>query len=158
MRKNPATRKAPAKKPRAPRKPPAPKPVPTVPDGILWSYWIPGTPRSGKNHTRPLVLGNGRRIFAKSKAAAAWQAEAINAMAHTPKPPRPLCGALKVSVEVHQSGDKPDGDNVQSAAWDALCKAGVIEDDSHISIWFGTKHTGVPVPEHGVLISVVQVA
>jgi Holliday junction resolvase RusA-like endonuclease len=139
------------------KKPKAPPPTPTVADGTVWGYWISGTPRSAKNSMRPLKLGNGRTILAKSKVAKGWADHATSQLVQQQRPPVPLCGAIHVHVDIRQSSRRPDGDNVQSAVWDVLTAACIIADDSYISHWSGRKWTGMSTDDHGIAITVEQV-
>jgi Holliday junction resolvase RusA-like endonuclease len=118
------------------------------------SYTIPGTPRSGKNSQRIVKKPNGGRFLLKSKAAAGWMSEAIGALQRQGVPTRALAVPCRVDLEIYQSRDTPDADNVQSLVWDALVRAGVLADDSLIDAGAFVRHRGVAPKEHRVVVTV----
>ena len=118
------------------------------------SYTIPGTPRSGKNSQRIVQKPTGARFLIKSKAAAGWMSEAIGALAAQGVPRRALAVPCRVDLEIYQSREVPDADNVQSLVWDALVRAGVIADDSLIDAGSFVRHRGVAPTQHRVVVTV----
>lgn len=58
---------------------------------------------------------------------------------------RPQTRPLSVPQELWATGErvyrigKPDGDNATKPVWDALVKAGVLHDDSHVVEWGGGR-------------------
>jgi Holliday junction resolvase RusA-like endonuclease len=105
-----------------------------------------GQPVSAKNHQIPIVTSSGRARIIKSAAITKWYARVVPELEG-----QWLAYALPtitdpVHVTVHEylqhpltSDANPDGDNVQSGAWDALQKARVIHNDRQVIAWAGSK-------------------
>jgi Holliday junction resolvase RusA-like endonuclease len=106
------------------------------------NFVIMGNPVSGKNSTQILLnKKTGSRFVKKSKAASAWQDEAIAQLTDQRKGKnrKTLRGALYVEYRAYQKWDACDIDNIEAALFDALKKAGVIEDDKNIVDHRGQK-------------------
>lgn len=106
------------------------------------SFTINGVPVSGKNSQRIAVnRRTGQRFTLKSKAAAAWQQNAIAQLTQqrTGKRRHTLAGPVYVEYVAYQATDRCDIDNIEAALFDALRKAQVIEDDKLIVDHHGRK-------------------
>lgn len=115
----------------------------------------PGQPASAKNHqAATLARGKGGRLVPRirpGKAITSWYDRVVPVLKdqwaayHLP----PLSGPLYITLHQVLENDplavgSPDGDNVQSGVWDALQKAGVIENDRQFIAWAGTRSHGDP--------------
>lgn len=113
---------------------------------MLLLLTVPGQPISGKNHMRPFVTKNGRRGIMKGKTVTDWYDRVVPQLfTQFQRYGVPML-AVPLHVDVNQyvkhgicSTANPDGDNAQSAVWDALKHAQVIQDDSLIVSWGGKK-------------------
>lgn len=97
---------------------------------------------SGKNHNQiRLNTKTGQRFISKGKVASAWQTSAIAQLAEQRKGKNrnTLRGPLFIEYRAYQKWDACDIDNIESALFDALKKAGVIEDDKLIVDHRGRK-------------------
>lgn len=93
---------------------------------------LDGRVASAKNSTKRLQLGT-RTITAKSDAAQRWMQAAVAQLAQQrPRHHEPIAAPVRVVVVLHGPITHPwsvDGDNGQSACWDALVKARILADD-----------------------------
>lgn len=113
---------------------------------MLISLVAPGQPISGKNHMQPIKLKNGRISIRKGKAVTDWYDRVVPVLARQFAALGLTTIRVPVHVDVHQfvkfgvcSTANPDGDNAQSAVWDALVHAHVLQDDRLIVTWGGSK-------------------
>jgi Holliday junction resolvase RusA-like endonuclease len=103
-------------------------------------YVIEGRPRSGKNHTKRVYSRRLKRtITVISDAAAAWQLDAVRQISQQRGRAPTLHGPVYVEYTAFQSVDIADIDNMESALFDAIKKAGLIEDDKLIVDHRGRK-------------------
>ena len=105
-------------------------------------FCIAGVPVSGKNSSRIMFNKKTKsRFVIKSKAAAAWQADAIRQLTEQRKGTNrnTLRGNIYVEYRAYQKSDRCDIDNIEAALFDALKKAKVIEDDKNIVDHRGQK-------------------
>lgn len=109
---------------------------------------IPGQPVSGKNHVRAtLARGKGGRLIPRVRASRAvtdWYAQAVPVLVAQWGDTPTLDGPLHVTLHQYLAHDpaspaSPDGDNIQSAVWDALQKSRVIANDRQIVGWAGSR-------------------
>ncbi len=112
-------------------------------------FCIEGNPVSGKNSVR--IMQNrktGNRFVTKSKAAASWQTSAIAQLTEQRKGKQRLTlrGPVFVEYRAYQKWDSCDIDNIEAALFDALKKAGVIEDDKMIVDHRGRKFVDAEKP------------
>ena len=119
----------------------------------LYLLTCPGQPVSGKNHKDGFVVpATGERparaVVVTGKAVRRWMRHAVPHLAQQFARYAVPTIAHPVHVELHQflrldclAPSSPDGDNVQSAVWDALVHAGVLRDDKLIMTWGGTRQT-----------------
>lgn len=134
---------------------------------MLIALECPGQPVSGKNHKRAFVVrtktGHQRAVVAKGKAVTDWYERVVPVLV------RQFAAydipTLKTFVEVelvehlaHPVGDRrnPDGDNTQSAVWDALQKAHVIADDRLVCRWSGARVHDASAPCIKVFIRTLE--
>lgn len=109
-----------------------------------------GQPVSGKNHKRGFVnKHSGKVVVVGSQAAKKWAAAQIPLLARQfalyrlPMLKGPVCITLWQYLKLEpKHKNSPDGDNVQSAVWDALTKALVISDDRNAVLWAGGRFQG----------------
>jgi Holliday junction resolvase RusA-like endonuclease len=115
----------------------------------------PGQPVSAKNHqAATLARGKGGRlvpVVRPGKAITSWYDRVVPVLARQFAQYQipALSGPLHITVHQVLENDplavgSPDGDNVQSGVWDALQKAGVIENDRQFVAWAGTRTHGDP--------------
>lgn len=121
----------------------------------------PGQPVSAKNHMRPVMAGT-RQIIVKGKAADAWYGRVVPALAQQFAATGLARITQPVHVETHQfvkhaiaSPENPDGDNAQTACWDALVKAFVLTDDRLILSWGGSRQQDAARPRVEIEIRVL---
>lgn len=110
--------------------------------GSVIYFVIEGVPVSGKNSSRIFVnKRTGARFVTKSKMAASWQTSAIAQLTQqrTGKNRNTLRGQVFVEYRAYQAVDRCDIDNIESALFDALKKALIIEDDKLIVDHRGRK-------------------
>ncbi len=95
-----------------------------------------GQPVSAKNGKRAFLTRDGRPFVARSDAIIAWYAKQVPAIRRQFEALDMPTITKFVHIETHQylrdevlASSSPDGDNVVSACFDALVKAGVIADD-----------------------------
>lgn len=126
---------------------------------VTQTYVIEGAPVSGKNHTQiAFNPKTGRRYVRIGKVAQAWQGDAIRQLCeqrlkdHLP----PLHGPLYVDYVAYQPWDSCDIDNIESALFDALKKAKVIEDDKFIVDHRGRKVVDKARPRIEVTITPIS--
>lgn len=103
-------------------------------------YVIEGRPVSGKNHTE-IVLNRktGKRFVRIGKRAREWQVDAIRQLVEQRGRRSTLRSPVYVEYVAYQTSDLADIDNLESALFDALKKALVIEDDKLIQDHRGRK-------------------
>lgn len=113
---------------------------------MLIQLVAPGQPVSGKNHMRPFVKKAGKLGIRKGQAVSDWYERVVPILARQFAATGATTIRVPVHVDVHQfvqhgicSTANPDGDNAQSAAWDALVHARVLQDDRLIVSWGGSK-------------------
>lgn len=122
-----------------------------------WRYVIEGRPRSAKNSTQICVnRKTGQRFVRKSKAAGQWQDDAIRQLAQQRGRAKTLRGPVFVDYTVFQTADVADIDNLESALFDALKKARVIEDDKLITDHAGRKRIDRARPRFEIVIREVR--
>lgn len=95
---------------------------------------------SGKNHMA--IRKNrktGGRFIALGDVALGWQHEAIRQLVEQRGRTRTIYGPAYVEYVAYQTADVCDIDNMESALFDALKKARVIEDDKLITDHRGRK-------------------
>ena len=122
-------------------------------------FCITGVPVSGKNSTRIRInRKTGARFVSKSKAATEWQQSAIAQLTEQRKGTnrKTLRGNLYVEYRAYQKWDRCDIDNIESALFDALKKAKVIEDDKLIIDHRGRKFVDSENPR--IEIELLEVA
>lgn len=105
-------------------------------------FCITGTPVSGKNHNQIRFNHKTKKYFvAKGKVADRWQSDAVKQLTEqrTGDNRNTLRGPLFVEYRAYQKWDSCDIDNIESALFDALKKAKVIEDDKLIIDHRGRK-------------------
>ena len=104
------------------------------------TYCIHGQPVSGKNSTQIRVnRKTGGRFVTTSDAAKTWQMEAVRQLVDQRGRTRTIYGPAYVEYVAYQTADTRDIDNMESALFDALKKARVIEDDKLIVDHRGRK-------------------
>ena len=131
-------------------------------------YFLSGRVVSGKNNVRPLMRAIGAvcrlcgirptRVagLAKSKAAEQWGADAADQLRRQHRAGAPFGGPVMVAISLFgpvAHGHAADGDNAQSAIWDALTAAGVLLDDRPAVLreWRGRW---CDWPEWGAVVSI----
>ena len=110
-------------------------------------YVITGEPVSGKNHMQ--IRYNRRtksRYVTKSDAASAWQISAVEQLLEQRGRRKTLRSEVSAELHVYQKNSRRDLDNVVSAVFDALTKAGLIEDDRQIGFLIATGTTVEDAP------------
>lgn len=121
-----------------------------------------GQPVSAKNHQIPIITNGGRARIIKSAAITKWYGRVVPELeSQWSSYGLPTITGL-VHVTVHQylqhpltSDANPDGDNVQSGAWDALQKAGVIANDRQVIGWAGSKQHDAERPRVEIEVRVL---
>lgn len=123
------------------------------------TYCIEGRPVSGKNSTQIRVnRKTGGRFVTTSEAAKGWQAEAIAQLCNQRGRTRTIYGPVFVEYVAYQTADVCDIDNMESALFDALKKARVIEDDKLIQDHRGRKAIDTARPRIEVTVSAITEA
>lgn len=121
-------------------------------------------PRAGKHgiHMDPVYLRCMARLlttFSWARRGAAthrgWAYVRIEVVCA-----RPQTRPLSVPNELWSTGErvyrigKPDGDNAEKIVWDALVKAGVLHDDSHVVEWGGGRWYAAADEQPHVVVTV----
>ena len=123
------------------------------------SYSILGEPVSGKNHMQ--IRRNhrtGGRFIAIGDAAASWQVEAVSQLVRQRGRRPTIRGPVYVDYTAYQRTDRRDVDNIESALFDALAKARVIEDDLLIVDHRGRKAVDAARPRIEVSVTAIPTA
>lgn len=124
----------------------------------------PGQPVSAKNGKRAFV--NKKTLtahIARSEAVIAWYERQIPVLrAQYEALGVPMIDRF-VHVETHQflrdhvmASASPDGDNVMSAAWDAIVKAGALKNDKLVLTWGGSRQQDAARPRVEIEIHVLD--
>jgi Holliday junction resolvase RusA-like endonuclease len=123
-----------------------------------------GQPVSAKNHQIPIITTSGKARIIKSAAITKWYARVVPEIEGQWRAYARPTITDPVHVTVHQylqhplaSDANPDGDNVQSGAWDALQKAQVIRNDRQVIAWAGTKQHDATRPRIEIEVRVLHV-
>ncbi len=127
----------------------------------------PGQPASAKNNKRGFVhtskeTGKSYASVALSKAVLAWYEKQVPQLRRQFE----ALGLPTISQFVHidtfqflrddvMADRSPDGDNAMSACWDALVKAGVIDDDKRCVTWGGSRQQDAARPRVEIEIRVL---
>lgn len=130
---------------------------------------ISGQPVSGKNHKNAFIVrgksGRMRAVVVNGKAIREWYAKKVPEIALQWRDYRHPTITGRAHITLHQylqfdldSERNPDGDNVQSAVWDALQKAGVVANDRQFCWWAGSTQQDAKNPRVIVEIRVVESA
>ncbi len=103
---------------------------------------IPGAPRTKKTHSQ-IIRAGGRPRLIPSQQFSAWnrmaQIHLARLRALRPSGTFPVCDPVNVSARFYRDRDTGDLVNFMQALADALQEARIIENDSQIISWDGSR-------------------
>lgn len=120
------------------------------------NYTIEGIPISGKNSSQiAFNRKTGKTFVRSSKAAKAWQIEAIAQLSEQRGRQKTIDGPVYVEYTAYQPWDRCDIDNMEASLFDALKKALVIRDDKAIVDHRGRKAVDKARPRFEVTVTAI---
>jgi len=123
-----------------------------------------GQPVSAKNGKRAFLNKRTQQMHVtRSQAIISWYAEQVPELTQQFQRLGLATIARFVHVDTHQflrddvmAAASPDGDNVMSAAWDALVKAKVLKDDKLVVTWGGSRQRDSARPRVEIEVRVLD--